>query len=244
MTGKDLMKPIVLVLSLILPLGRYLFGQAVPAVTQTQTFHISGVIKDPSEAVIREAQVSFQSERLTKAVITGDRGGYEADLPLGDYTMAAQSPGFRPYRRPLFRVTAPASLTFDITLPIAPTCDVIIVGPSSPQDWANAQDERCLREDFFQLSSVDGVPYQIYIRYVKHAVVGDQYTYTSEKYPNDDPVFVAYNLFSLQAERVIFDKKSQTIEARGNVIVANGPGNSQHADYVSLRLEDGRAVQK
>jgi|SRR5277367_5804018 len=238
------MKLILPMLLLILPLGRSLFGQAPLAVTRTQTFHISGTIKDPSEAVILGAKVIFQNEPLTKAVITDNRGGYEADLPLGDYTMTAQSPGFRPYRRPLFRVTTPASLTFDITLPLAPTCDVIIVGPASPQAWADAQDERCLREDFFRLPSVDGVLYQIYIRYVKHAVVGDMYTYTSEKFSSDDPVFVAYNLFSLQADSVIFDKKGQTIEARGNVIVVNGPGSSRHADQVSFRLEGGQAVQR
>ncbi len=59
---------------------------------------MQGTIKDPLEGVIRGVNVTFQHEQMSKTVSTNDVGVYEADLPLGDYTMTAQGPrGFRIY---------------------------------------------------------------------------------------------------------------------------------------------------
>lgn len=200
------MKPISLTLTVILFLWKSPCGQAQGAVIQTPTFHVKGTVTDPSGAVIPKANVGFQSRKLDGALPTNDAGVYETELPLGDYTMTVQSPGFRPYRRPLFRVTTSASLTFDVTLPVAPTCDLVIV-PAFPQNKAAAEKEFCLREDFFPIPSSAGVPFQLYVRYVRHKVTGDIHSYTCEKSPNEDPVFVAYNLFSLQADRVTMMKR-------------------------------------
>jgi hypothetical protein len=229
-------------LLVILLLCESLFGQGGPLV-QTPTFHIKGTITDETGAVIPRAKIGFQSKELDGALPTNDTGVYETELPLGDYTMTVQSPGFRPYRRPLFRVTAPASLTFDVTLAVASTCDLVVVPPTS-ENLAAAQKEFCLREDFFPIPSKDGVPFQLYIRYVKRAPTGTSYGYSGQKFPNEDPVFVAYNLFSLQADRVAYDEKSRTIEASGNVIVGSEPAKSQRADFAAFKLEDGQAVQK
>ena len=38
------------------------------------------------------------------------------------------------------------------------------------------------------------------------------------------PVFVAYNLFSLQADKVTYDAQKRTIEATGNVIAVSESG--------------------
>jgi Carboxypeptidase regulatory-like domain len=227
----------------ILLLCESLFGQASNSVTRTQTFHVKGTITDPSGAVIPRARVGFQSKQLVGALPTNDAGVYETELPLGDYTLTVQSPGFRPYRRPLFRVTAPASLTFDVTRTVASTCDLVVVPPTS-KNLAAAEKEFCLREDFLPLPSEDGVQYQLYIRYVKHTAVGNKNNYSGEKYPNEDPVFVAYNLFSLQADRVTYDSTSRIIEASGNVLVVNESGAPLRGDYASFKMEGGQAARR
>jgi len=79
---------------------------------------------------------------------------------------------------------------------------------------------------------------------VKHTAVGDKNNYSGEKYPSEDPVFVAYNLFSLQADRVTYDSTTRIIEASGNVLVMNESSAPQRADYVVLKMEDGQAVQR
>jgi hypothetical protein len=237
------MKFISPALLLILLLCESLFGQAPRPAVPTPTFHIKGTITDPTGAVMPKARIRFQSKQLDGAMPANDTGIYETELPLGDYTMSVQSPGFRPYRRPLFRVTAPASLTFDVTLAVASTCDLVVV-PSTPENRAAAEKEFCLHEDFLPLPSKDGVEYQLYIRYVKHTAVGDKNNYSGEKYPSEDPVFVAYNLFSLQADRVTYDSTTRIIEASGNVLVMNESSAPQRADYVVLKMEDGQAVQR
>jgi hypothetical protein len=198
---------------------------------------------DPTDAVIQGAKVTFESEQVKKTVITSGAGIYETDLPLGDYTMTVHVAGFRPYRRPLFRVTAASGLTFDVTLSVASTCDLVVV-PATPQNLAAAEKEFCLHEDVFPISSRNGAPFQLYIRYVKHMDIAGRYTYTGQKIPNEDPVFVAYNLFSLRADRVTYDEKSGMIEASGNVVVVDESGKPQHADYASFKVEDGQAVQR
>jgi Carboxypeptidase regulatory-like domain len=219
-------------------------GQA--GIPSSETFHVRGTITDPSGAVIPRAKVAFQNKQFDKSMTTNERGVYETDLPVGNYTMTAEVSGFRPYRRPLFRVASSETITFDVTLPVQPTCDLTVVrndgGTPTREDWKAAKKEFCLREDSFPIPSSDGMPYQVLIRYVKHNASGDTYSYKGEKTPNDDPVFVAYNLFSLRAEKVVYDAKDRTLRATGNVVAADKSGITQRADYMAFRVENGSAV--
>jgi hypothetical protein len=140
----DLMKFIFPTLLVILLVCEYAFGQAG---TQPQTFHIRGTITDPLEAVIRGVKVTFQNEQSSKIVTTN----YEADLPLASYTMTAQSPGFRLYQRPLFRVTSPNAAILNATLLVGKPCgDMIIVDGSGERvrdDQWKVAPEHCRREE-------------------------------------------------------------------------------------------------
>ena len=80
-------------------------------------------------------------------------------------------------------------------------------------------------------------------RYTRGKRADKSHSYTGEKAPYEDPVFVAYNLFSLQADRVTYDEKSRIIEASGNVVVADGLGTTQRADAMSFEIDDGRATR-
>lgn len=232
------------VLLTVLLLCAATLGQSATAASQT--FHVRGTITDQSGAVFSKAKVAFKSEQFEKTVTTNEHGVYETDLPFGNYTMTAQVLGFRPYRRPLFRVTATETIAFDFTLPVQPTCDLTVVssdgGVGTPEDWEEAKRHFCLREDSFSIPSNDGVPFQIWIRYVKHNVSGNRYFYTGEKGPNDDPVFVAYNLFSLRADEVIYEAKSRTITASGNVVAIDESGMAERANSMTFRIENGRAM--
>lgn len=201
---------------------------------------------DQSGAVIPKAKVAFQNTQFDKTVTTNERGAYEVDLPFGDYTMTAQVVGFKPYRRPLFRVTAAESIAFDFTLPVQPTCDSTVVrtdgGTVTHDDWEAAKKELRLHEDSFLVPSSSGVPFQVWIRYVKHTVSGDTYFYTGDKTPNDDPVVVAYNLFSLHADEVTYDAKSRTIKAVGNVVSVDEAGMTQRVDTMNIKFENGQGT--
>jgi hypothetical protein len=166
-----------------------LFGQAAPSGNQAQTFHIKGTVTDPLGAVIQGVKVAFQNEQLSKAVTTNNVGVFEADLSLGDYTMTAQSRGFRFYRRPLFRVASPVNVRFDIVLPVGKNINRIEVGEAGPPSYCG--------EEFFPAASKDGTPFKLYIRYGGlRSTNGETRDYRADKNKYDDPVFVAYNLFS------------------------------------------------
>jgi hypothetical protein len=172
---------------------------------------------------------------LSKAVTTNNVGAFEADLPLGDYTMTAQSRGFRFYRRPLFRVASPVNVRFDIVLPVGKNINRIEVGETGPPSYCG--------EESFSAPSKDGTPFQLYIRYGGlRSTTGETRDYSGDKTKYDDPVFVAYSLFSLQADRVIYDVKERTIKARGNVVVANESGGTRRADSMIFKIDDGRVA--
>lgn len=221
-----------------------LFGQTSTPATVPQTFHIRGTIKYPNGDAAFRVRVVFQSEQLSKFVYTNDSGVYDADLPLGDYTMTAQGVGFRPYRRPLFRVTSPTSLDFDVTLRPYGSCDVLVFnnsGKVTPQEWVAAQQESCLQED--SLSVPFGhVPLQLSIRYGSRITTGSAYSYLGENASEHMPVFVAYNVFTLQADKVRYDSRSRIIEASGNIVVVNEPGTVQRADSLTFKVDKGKVT--
>jgi hypothetical protein len=229
-----------------------LFGQSTsaysPAVAiQPQTFHIKGTITDPLEAVIRGVKVTFQSEQLSKTVTTNDVGVYEADLPFGNYTMTAQSSGFRVYGRPLFRVTVPINPILNATLLVGDPCgDMIVVNrsgePVTDEQWKAAR-EHCRREELIPIPSEGGVPFQLSIRSGTRSPIGNTNSYSGEKTSQYEvPVFVAYNLFSLRADKVIYDAKKRTIDASGNVVVVNESGSTQRSDSMAFRIKDSQVV--
>jgi Carboxypeptidase regulatory-like domain len=225
-----------------------LFRQSATPGTQPQTFHVRGTITDPLEAVIRGVQITFQNEQLSKTVTTNNVGVYEADLPLGGYTMTAHSPGFRLYRRPLFRVTSPtATAVLNATLLVGNPCgDMIIVNSwEKPvtEEQRKAATEHCRREELIPIPSGNGLPLQLSIRYGSRTPIGGTYSYTGEKTGQyQTPVFVAYNLFSLQADKVTYDVQKRTIEASGNVIAVNESGATQRANSMAFKIENGQVV--
>ena len=227
----------------------FLFGVASEQTGSpaSQTFHVQGTVKDQSGALVPRANIAFHSKQLDKTVTTNDRGFYETDLLFGSYTMLAEVLGFRPYRRPLFSVTSNETINFDFTLAVSDTCDIVVVrndgGTPTPADWEAATKELCLREDSFPIPSTDGLPFQLLIRYGRHQAFSDQHLYTGKKIPNDDPIFVAYNLFSLQADEVVYVASDRTVRATGNVVAEDESGLTDSAEHMTFKIENGHAIR-
>lgn len=152
--------------------------------------------------------------------------------------MTAQSLGFRPYRRPFFRVTSATTLDFDVTLRDFASCDELVFNNSrkvTPEDWVAAQNEACLREDMLAIGSMRA-PFQLSVRYGSRALSGKLYWYEGEKNGSVEiPVFVAYNQLRLQADKVVFDSGKKTIAASGSVVFVDEPDTVRRADLITLR---------
>jgi Carboxypeptidase regulatory-like domain len=217
---------------------------------QLQTFHVQGTITNNLGEPVFRVRVEFHSKEPNtdkiKVLDTDATGFYQTDLPLGDYTMTGQALGFRPYRRPFFRITAPTRLTFDVTLRDIAACDVLVFsGPGvvTPDEWAASQKESCLREDFLSLSS-RGAPFELSFRYGSRTHEHGVYAYDGEKNGTEEiPVFVAYNQFTLQADKAVFDPHKKTIAASGDVLAWNEPDTIQRADAATFRIDNDRVVR-
>jgi hypothetical protein len=169
---------------------------------QPQTFRVEGRIIAPPGA-----EVVFQSGKATYKVITNDKYYYQADLPLGLYTMSARSPShslLQEFRRPVFEVTKPTTLVLNGSLSLGrPSCDPLWVDSPTPEQWQEITQDVCGGDDSFEVPSKDGVPFELDIRYLKRQQLAKQtYSYSGDEVAHGYvlPVIVEYNLFTLQAE--------------------------------------------
>jgi hypothetical protein len=234
------------------------FGQSADRAAR-QTFHIQGTIRTYADSIIPGAEVSFEGDKVSKTVFADDTGVYKADLPVGLYTVTAKprkpdratSPysvasqtGLQEYQRPLFRVTSPTSFTLNMTLdPADPICDPIVPRSGSVPS-GNGGEIICGGGDFFPVPSQDNVPFQLFIRYRTRRNTERGYTYNTGKSASafETQVFVAYNLFTLRADHVVYDVQGKTLQATGNVVAVNADGAAQSADSMTFKIEDGQAT--
>jgi hypothetical protein len=219
---------------------------------------------------VSNVEVTFKGDEVSKTVFTDDRGSYDVDLPAGLYTMAVKPLDRfqQEYRRPLFRVGSSATLTLDVRFdPIGGSCD--LVGPvGGPHPTADTARSVCGGWDFFPVPSEDGVAFEIFIRFqsgrtidhkevysIREPIIGYELPPLGQTIPDDwqahsrrvvfdvgIPVFVAYNLFTLRADKVVYDAQGRTLEATGNVVADSAEGSTQRADSMKFRIENGQAT--
>jgi hypothetical protein len=229
-----------------------LIAQTPPPNVSTPTFHVKGTMRLDSYplSAIPAAEVTLQGTHVVKTLTVDNEGFYEADLPLGFYTMTAEVPKIGPNHLSFFtkyirqfRVTSPTTVSLNGTLYKARmTCDIVFRDEMTEEERRDVGKDACGGEDSFPAPSKDGTPLQLYVRYPQREPTGSGYVYTTDSFgQTDSPVFVAYNLFSLEADKVIYDVKNRTIEATGNVVVGNASGMTRRADSMTFKIEDGNA---
>jgi len=185
--------------------------------------------------------LTFHGPRETKSVTVDEKGFYQLDLPVGFYEMSVETAEIRsqklsPYFR-TFLVKSPGTVIINGELYLAPgTCD-IVVGGSAEQQLEQMKD-MCGGDDKFPLPISDGTPLILYVRFPYRTRSGPQYRYRGETSPQT-PVFLAYDLFSLEADEVSYDSKNQLIVASGHVVSTDQTGSSKRADSISFKIKNG-----
>jgi hypothetical protein len=226
---------------------RSTFGQPAGPAPQLGTFHVHGsIVKTYDKSAVSGAAVTFESKTNSKTVLSDDRGIYEADLPLGTYTMTAraQDKHLEIYKRPPFRVMSAMDLVFDISLDALEliACDSGVPSSGRMPDENDVSDA-CGGSDVFTLPSVHGVQFQMFIRFAHRERTDHLYAYAKWPVARYSPVFVAYNLFTLRANQVVYDEQTQTLHAEGYVVATNEKGEVRRADSMAFRIENGEAIQ-
>jgi hypothetical protein len=232
-----------------------LFAQRAGYSAGASLFHIQGTIYGPPNFAqlkfMEGIEVQFQSGRSITTVFANDKGFYTADLPLGLYKMTARGPKmghkqdiFSDYVR-LFRVASPTTIVIDGTLYMERTsCDILVGG--TPEQQATKLKDSCGGADSFQIPGRDGTLFELVVRYPRRRITSDgSYIYSVDATAQPQvPVFVAYNLFSLEASEVTYAPKKRTIEVNGAFMAVHDSGSPpQVAHSKTFKVENGQALQ-
>jgi hypothetical protein len=219
------------------------FGQSAVSLAQLSIFHVRGIIRYYNGSPASAADVDFEGEGISKTVQTDDKGYYETDLPLGSFTMTARKV-LRPslifvYKRPLFSVASVTSVRLNATFSANSSCDLVTIDGHMPteEDARNA----CGGTDLFPIPSENNDPFQLSIQYATRRPVGRRFEYSVFN-ASTARIFVAYNLFTLQAKYVAYDEQNRTLEARDDVVVERADGTIQNADLLRFKINDGQVT--
>ena len=111
-----------------------LAAMLLPAQSTTQ--QISGTVKDGSGAVIPSAKVSVLHINTGQTRNTGvNESGYYVvtNIPLGDYEVTAEAPGFKKWTQKNVKVDINAKATVDATLEVGAVSESVTVSADSAQ---------------------------------------------------------------------------------------------------------------
>jgi hypothetical protein len=231
----------------VLPCLVFVFGHSGAPAIRVGNAHIEGTVRNFTRATVSGAEVRFEGDKGNKVAFTNSDGFYKVELAPGLYTMIATDSSQRnlqEYRRPLFSVPLSKTITLNVTLdPVNPTCDVI----AAPPGWdapIGTGEINCGGSDSFPLPSQERVPFELLIRYRMRQITGTGFNYNTDAsgLGVKIQVFVAYNLFTLRADNVVYDTVAHTLKARGDVVTVNETGSTDHADSMLFKLENGRAI--
>jgi hypothetical protein len=195
--------------------------------------HISGTIRQcgkPSHS--GPFRVRFEGPPLRPKIVEANDGGvYETDLPFGVWTMTL---GTDPHddtkdlARPRhFQATASGRLAFDIYLRPPVMCDV----RGTPEGRAKL----CWAEEFFQVPSADGVPYEVDLFNLHQYWIPCPAAQPNSHHRE----FATYNLLSIEADNVAYHPSEKILEASGDVLMRDEAGEHK-SDSVRLSLQEGR----
>lgn len=213
-------------------------------------FHVRGKITDRMGFVLPGTQVVFTGQLGSRRLVVDKNGSYETELPFGSYSMTAEGPEpysrLGKYERPAFQVTTPVTVTLNATLPSeSHSCDLLGLG-DDPEETENAVKGFCGGEDEFSIPMKQGKSIRLLIRYEqRRALPKGEYAYSSkETGPGKMPVFVFLNLFSIEANQVVYNPETRVLEATGDVLVADGSGKDCRFSAVRFEIREGKLLRK
>ena len=114
-------------------LGLLSFG--LPLYGQQATARILGTVFDPSSATIAGASVTVTSVATSqqRSALTSSAGEYSIPfLPIGEYTVMVQAPGFQPKSLKGIVLQVDQEARFDVTLNVGSATDAVTVQADSP----------------------------------------------------------------------------------------------------------------
>src|SRR6185295_2577741 len=114
--------------------SRLLFLAASIAFAQTGGGTLTGVISDPTGAVVPNASIEVKNSE-TGAVFQGGTsatGNYTFQLPRGTYELSVTVAGFKKYTRQNLELPVATSVRWDVKLEVGATSEAVTVSAETP----------------------------------------------------------------------------------------------------------------
>ena len=204
------------------------------------TFHVEGTIRRGDYGVAG-AEVKFEGKDTTKSVFSNRSGFYKAELPLGFYTLAASLGTGQKYRR-RFLVTSQTTVVLDVVVYDDPDCDPVFPrlahADGTPISREPTQDDYmdvCGGSDLVSVPSEAGQPFELLFHYSRRRRSDTEVAY----YGGRGPVVAAYNLFTLSADKVLYNATDRKITASGGVVTRDQSGKTKHCTSGIFKIENG-----
>jgi hypothetical protein len=179
---------------------------------------LKGRVMDLNEAVLPGQEVIIKSNTNTWKVTTNEFGEYNINLKPGLYQITVNSSGFFLFNRAAFEINNNVNI---INIRLVPTNETLCELTVDSKISTNKKEKEylpnspILNNDQFQtLCGSNQTNLDILIRFFgkeeKHSII---------EYSN---AMLSYNLLSVYADKIIFDKNNFILTAYGNVILENG----------------------
>ena len=110
---------------------------SVLAQTRSNEGQITGVVKDPAQALVPGSQITLTNQQMAVAAtaLTDDQGTYRFTSVLpGTYVVRAEAKGFQASVSPPLKVDAGQTVKFDLTLAIAETLQTVDVSAGTVEN--------------------------------------------------------------------------------------------------------------
>jgi len=121
---------------------------------------ISGTVSDPSGAAIAQAPVSLldAATGVRRSAITDGHGSYTFPvLPVSNYVLEVNHPGFKPYRRSGIVLDTNSALVLDVTLQVGERTDAVTVNDSAVHlDTYNSQMGEIINSEQMSAAPLNG----------------------------------------------------------------------------------------
>lgn len=186
--------------------------------------HVKGTIFDSNGAVATNVKVIFEANDRKHEAVTNQEGYYEIELPVGVYHITTRSVGFCAFQRALFRIQPSSDTLMNLTLVVCPKANTLKVDKSGKYVGEEDRYIDPFESESFSVRNESGASLNLLIRYGKRHERKGIVEYQGAKALNGIPsgVTVSYDVLTIVADKVRFNKTTLLLEADSNVAVEDG----------------------
>ena len=131
--------------AVLIILALLLFGAVLAQAQTTPTASVSGIVSDPSSAVVPNAKVTVTDLNRGGPLVTQTNGAgvyLVKDLIPSDYKITVEASGFRNYEVDSFPLTTSQAAVLNVTLQLGTASQTVEVKSQVPEDRTLQRDAR------------------------------------------------------------------------------------------------------